>query len=74
MWIFRFSLRVCSTELRNLVSSLEHLVYNGRQVLVGDIRLCGSTTNNEQDMDEGGAHDQEEKKTQDLIRSQPSQM
>ena len=44
MWIFGFSLGVCSTELRNLVSSLEYLVSNERQVLLGDIRLCGSAT------------------------------
>ena len=44
MWIFEFSLGVCSTELRSLVSSLEYLVSNGRQVLQGDIRLGGSTT------------------------------
>ena len=42
MWIFGFSLGVCSTELCNLVSSLEYLVSNGRQVLLGDIRLVGS--------------------------------
>ena len=29
-------------ELRNLVSSLEYLVSNGRQVLLGGIRLGGS--------------------------------
>ena len=44
MWIFRFSLGVCSTELLNLVSSLEYLVSNGRQVLLGGIRLGGSAT------------------------------
>jgi len=44
MWIFRFFLGVCSMELRNLVSSLEHLVSNGRQVLLGGIRLGGSAT------------------------------
>ena len=42
IWIFGFSLGVCSTELRNLVSSLEHLVSDGRQVLLGGIRLGGS--------------------------------
>ena len=44
MWIFEFSLGVCSTELRSLVSSLEYLVSNGRQVLLGGIGLGGSTT------------------------------
>ena len=44
MWIFGFSLGVCPTELRNLVSSLEYLVSNGRRVLLGDIRLGGSAT------------------------------
>ena len=33
---------VCSMELRNLVSSLEYLVSNGRQVLMGGIRLGDS--------------------------------
>ena len=33
---------MCSTELRSLVSSLEYLVSNGRQVLLGGIRLDGS--------------------------------
>ena len=41
MWIFGFSLGVCSMELRNLVSSLEYLVSNGRQVLLEGIRLGG---------------------------------
>ena len=36
--------QVCSTELRNLVSSFEYLVSNERQVLLGDIRLGGSAT------------------------------
>ena len=31
IWIFEFSLRVCSMELHNLVSSLEYLVSSGRQ-------------------------------------------
>ena len=31
-------------ELRSLVSSLGYLVSNGRQVLLGDIRLGGSAT------------------------------
>jgi len=44
IWIFGFSLGVCSTELRNLVSSLEYLVSNGRQVLLGGIRLGGFGT------------------------------
>ena len=44
MWIFEFSLGVCSMELRGLVSSLEYLVSNGRQVLLGGIRLGGSAT------------------------------
>jgi len=44
MWIFGFSLGACSTELRNLGSSLEYLVSNGRQVLLGDIRLGGFAT------------------------------
>ena len=44
MWIFGFSLGVCSTELRNLVSYLEYLVSNGRQVLLRGIRLGGSVT------------------------------
>ena len=44
MWIFRFSLGVCSTELSNLVSFLEYLVSNGRQVLLEGIRLDGSAT------------------------------
>ena len=41
---FLFSLGVCSMELRNLVSSLEYLVSNERQVLLGGIRLGGSAT------------------------------
>ena len=44
MWIFGFSHGVSPTELRNLVSSLEYLVSNGRQVLLGGIRLGGSAT------------------------------
>jgi len=44
IWIFEFSLGVCSTELRSLVSSLEFLVSNGRQVLLEDIILGGSAT------------------------------
>ena len=43
MWIFEFSLGVCSMELYSLVSSLEYLVSNGRQVLLGGIRLGSST-------------------------------
>ena len=42
MWIFRFSLGVCPIELCNLVFSLECLVSNGRQALLGGIRLGGS--------------------------------
>ena len=45
MWIFGFSPGVCPMELRNLVSFLEYLVSNGRQVLLGDIRLGDSATN-----------------------------
>ena len=44
MWIFGFSPGVCPTELRNLVFSLECLVSNGRQALLGGIRLGGSAT------------------------------
>ena len=44
MWIFGFSLGVCSTEPCNLVSPLEYLVSNVRRVLLGGIRLCGSAT------------------------------
>ena len=44
IWIFRFSLEMCSMELRNLMSSLKYLVSNGRQVLLEDIRLGGSAT------------------------------
>ena len=43
MWVFEFSLGVCLIELCSLVSSLEYLVSNGRQVLLGGIRLGGST-------------------------------
>ena len=46
MWIFEFSLGVCSTELHSLVSFLEYLGSNGRQVLLEGIRLGGSTTIN----------------------------
>ena len=42
MWIFKFSLGVCSTELRSLVSSHGNLVCNERQVLLGGIILDGS--------------------------------
>ena len=42
IWIFWFSLGMCSMELRNLVSFLEYLVSNERQVLLGGIRLGGS--------------------------------
>ena len=44
IWIFEFSLGLCSMELRSLVSSLEYLVSNGREVLLESIRLGGSTT------------------------------
>ena len=42
IWIFEFSLGVCSTELRSLVSSLKYLVSNEREVILGGIRLGGS--------------------------------
>ena len=44
MWIFGFSPRVCSTELCNLVFSLECLVSNRRRALLDGIRLGGSAT------------------------------
>ena len=44
MWIFGFFPRVCPTEPRDLVSSLECLVSNGRRALLGGIRLSGSAT------------------------------
>ena len=44
MWNFEFSLGMCSTERQDLVHSLEYLVSNGRQVLLGGIRLGGSAT------------------------------
>ena len=44
MWIFRFSPGVCRTKPSNLVFSLGCLVSNGRQALLGGIRLGGSTT------------------------------
>ena len=44
MWIFGFSTRVCPMESSNLVFSPECLVSNGRQALLGGIRLGGSTT------------------------------
>ena len=44
IWIFGFSLGVCPTKLRNLVSSLEYLVSNERQVFLGGIRLDHSAT------------------------------
>ena len=46
MWIFEFLLELCSTKLRSLVSSLEYLWFNKRQVLGEGIRLNGSTTLN----------------------------
>ena len=50
IWIFGFSLGVCSTEPRNLVPSPGYLVSNGRQVLLGGIRLGGSTTDTLQEI------------------------
>ena len=47
IWIFGFSLGVCPMEPSNLVFSLGYLVSNGRQVLLGGIRLDGSTTGGE---------------------------
>ena len=44
MWIFGFSPGVCPTEPSNLVFSPECLVSNGRQALLGGIRLGGSAT------------------------------
>ena len=44
IWIFVFSLGVCSMKLRSLVSSLECLVSNERQVILGGIRLDGFAT------------------------------
>ena len=44
MWIFGFSPGVCLTEPSNLVFSLECLVSNRRQALLGGIRLGGSAT------------------------------
>ena len=44
MWIFGFSPEMCPTELCNLVFSLECLVSNGRQTLLGGIRLGDSAT------------------------------
>ena len=45
MWIFEFSLGVCSTEQHHLVHSLGYLVSNERQVLLRGTRLGGSATN-----------------------------
>ena len=42
IWIFGFSPGVCPTGLSNLVFSPECLVSNGRQALLGGIRLGGS--------------------------------
>ena len=42
MWIFGFSPEVCPTGLCNLVFSLDCLVSNRRQALLGGIRLGGS--------------------------------
>ena len=44
MWIFGFSPGVCSMEPSNLVFSLKCLVSNGRQALLGGIKLGGSAT------------------------------
>ena len=44
MWIFGFSRGVCPTEPSNLASSFECLVSNGRQALLGGIRLGSSAT------------------------------
>ena len=44
IWIFLFSPGVCPTGPRNLVFSFECLVSNGRQALLGGIRLDGSAT------------------------------
>ena len=44
MWIFGFSPGVCPTEPSNLVFPLRCLVSNGRQALLGGIRLGGSAT------------------------------
>ena len=44
MWIFGFSPGVCLIEPSNLVFSPECLVSNGRQALLGGIRLGGSAT------------------------------
>ena len=44
MWIFGFSPVVCPTGPCNLVFSFECLVSNGRQALLGGIRLGGSAT------------------------------
>jgi hypothetical protein len=41
---FRVLPRVCSTESQSLVHSLGYLMSNRRQVLLGDIRLGGSAT------------------------------
>ena len=44
MWIFEFSPGVCPTKPSNLVFSFGCLVSNGRQALLGGIRLGGSAT------------------------------
>ena len=44
MWIFGFSPGVCPMEPSDLVFSPECLVSNGRQALLGGIRLGGSAT------------------------------
>ena len=49
MWIFGFFPRMCPTEPSNLVFSFGCLVSNGRPALLGDIRLGGSATMNNED-------------------------
>ena len=44
MWIFGFSPVVCPMKSSNLVFPFGCLASNGRQVLLGGIRLGGSTT------------------------------
>ena len=48
MWIFWFFHGVCPTEPSNLVFSFGCLVFNGRQSLLGGIRLDDSATPNMQ--------------------------
>ena len=51
-----FSLRVCSTKLCNLVSSIEYLVSNGGQVLLEGIRLGGCAKRIEEERDESALY------------------